>query len=273
MTSSPAAWRATVDHRHSERLARAGRRSASSRVRVERHAERPRGRQIDPDDLAILRRHDPLAAHRDTALGSRARRFARPAGRGKRGPATRDCLPGTLGEAALGSASLARATRLRLTATPPSARAPAGSPGQPGAENEAPRPVIAFPARLGKRPWAQRAWRSAAIRSRRSPRFRAQLKQPLEILERPRDHHSSTTAHLPRIAVRLQERFEDLLLHPRMRASGLPASGQVVPESDASVDLNLRLCRTAEQRDALGPEIGFQAPHCVSACAVLRLAG
>ena len=57
MTSSPAAWRATVDHRHSERLARAGRRSASSRVRVERHAERPRGRQIDPDDLAILRRH------------------------------------------------------------------------------------------------------------------------------------------------------------------------------------------------------------------------
>ena len=35
------------------------------------------------------------------------------------------------------------------------------------------------------------------------PRLRTQLKQPLEIPERPRDHHFSAAAGLPRIAVRL----------------------------------------------------------------------
>ena len=48
--------------------------------------------------------------------------------------------------------------------------------------------------------------KSESLKVRRDPvaktlRLRAQPKQPLQILERPLDHHSSATARLPRIAV------------------------------------------------------------------------
>ncbi len=96
--------------------------------------------------------------------------------------------------------------------------------------------------------------KSESLEMRRDPvaktlSLRAQLKQPLKIVERPRGHRFSPAAGLPWIAVRLQERCEHFFLHPRVGASVLPTTGQVVPEADAGVDLDLRLCRTAEERN------------------------
>lgn len=90
-----------------------------------------------------------------------------------------------------------------------------------------------------------------------------QLKQPLQVLKRPLDHLVSAAARPPWIAVPLQQRPEDFLLHPRMPASILPTARQIVLKPDADIDLDFRLCGTAEQRDTSGVDVSLQACHCV----------
>ena len=112
------------------------------------------------------------------------------------------------------------------------------------------------------------ASRYSAMRSRKRLDLPAQLKQPLGILKRPLDHQFSAAARLPMTPEPVAKRFENLLLHPRMLASVVPPTGQVVAECDTGVDLNLGSRRTTQERDFPGPKVSFQTRHRIGACAV-----